>query len=334
MKKNNINNEYFIGYKLLVDIFNNDDLCLGIEQAFDELKNYLNCSDIILFKNQDNFQYKIYNSNFESNNSKLTNIIINNIAHYIEQKKYFDLDSTIVKSISSMSYVIKGAAGFILCYIPIMTTIMIASGQSISATSYHIMMIAAGQVISQVSSNFLVPCMNTVLGISIVSSTSEILNLDRICDMFHKIIKWILGFSVSIFVGLLTLQNLVSSSADSIGSKTMKFALTSFVPVVGSALSDAFNTVEGCIKLLKSGVGAFGVIAGGAIFMPIIIECSIWIIFLHICVYFGEIFELTKICSILKSSSKVMETMFAVIFASMLVLAVSTVLMLVIGGNG
>ena len=240
----------------------------------------------------------------------------------------------IVKSISSMSYVIKGAAGFILCYIPIMTTIMIASGQSISATSYHIMMIAAGQVISQVSSNFLVPCMNTVLGISIVSSTSEILNLDRICDMFHKIIKWILGFSVSIFVGLLTLQNLVSSSADSIGSKTMKFALTSFVPVVGSALSDAFNTVEGCIKLLKSGVGAFGVIAGGAIFMPIIIECSIWIIFLHICVYFGEIFELTKICSILKSSSKVMETMFAVIFASMLVLAVSTVLMLVIGGNG
>ncbi len=224
----------------------------------------------------------------------------------------------IVKSISSMSAVIKGAAGFILCYIPVMTTIMVASGQSISATSYHVMMIVAGQVISQVSSNFLVPCMNTVLGISIVSSTSEILNLDKICDMFHKITKWILGFSVSIFVGLLTLQNLVSSSADSIGSKTMKFALTSFVPVVGSALSDAFNTVEGCVKLLKSGVGAFGVIAGGAIFMPIIIECSVWIIFLHICVYFGEIFGLTKICSLLKSSSKVMETMFAIIFASML----------------
>ncbi len=240
----------------------------------------------------------------------------------------------IVKSISSMSAVIKGAAGFILCYIPVMTTIMVASGQSISATSYHVMMIVAGQVISQVSSNFLVPCMNTVLGISIVSSTSETLNLDKICDMFHKITKWILGFSVSIFVGLLTLQNLVSSSADSIGSKTMKFALTSFVPVVGSALSDAFNTVEGCVKLLKSGVGAFGVIAGGAIFMPIIIECSVWIIFLHICVYFGEIFGLTKICSLLKSSSKVMETMFAIIFASMLVLAVSTVLMLVIGGNG
>lgn len=239
----------------------------------------------------------------------------------------------IVKSISSMAAIIKCASGFMLCYIPVMTGIMLTSGQSLSATSYHVIMMGAGQVISQISANILVPIMNTILGISVVTSLSPRLDLDKLCDVFHKTIKCILGFSVSTFVGFLTVQNLVTSAADNIGSKTLKFALNNFVPIVGNALSDAFCTVNGCVKLLKSGIGAFGIIAGGTIFLPLIIECGIWIVFLNTCAVIGDVFELKRVCGLLRSSSKVMSTMLAIILCCMMILIVSTVIILTIGGS-
>ena len=44
-------------------------------------------------------------------------------------------------------------------------------------------------------------------------------------------------------------------------NRTLRFVVSSFVPVVGSALGEALSTVQGCIKVLKGGVGAFGVLA-------------------------------------------------------------------------
>lgn len=241
--------------------------------------------------------------------------------------------SPLIKSISSMAVVIKCAAGFMLCFIPVMTGIMIASGQSISAASYHVTMLVAGQVISQIAANFLVPVMSAALGLSVISSISPRLKLNSLSASLHKIIKWVLGFSTSTFTGLLTLQSIVSSSADSMGSKTVKFALSSFVPIVGSALGDALGTVQGCIKLLKSGVGAFGMLAGGAIFLPLILECGIWIIFLNACSSIGDMFELTRISGLLKASGRTMSTMLAIILSCMMILVVSTVLILIIGGR-
>ena len=237
----------------------------------------------------------------------------------------------IVSCINSVALVIKSASGFTLCAAPVMAGIMIASGHPISATSYQALIISAGQVISHLAGNFLVPFMNMLLGISIISSVSSRLNLESLCDVIYRSVKFILKFVASIFTGILTLQNLVTTSADNIGTSTVKFAIDSCVPIVGSALSDAFSTVQGCVKLLKSGVGAFGIIAGGVIFLPIVIECSIWIIFLNLASCMGDIFELKKISSFVKSVSNVMSVVLAALLCVIMVLIVSTVLILIIG---
>ncbi len=237
----------------------------------------------------------------------------------------------IVSCINSSALVIKSASGFTLCAAPVMAGIMIASGHPISATSYQALIVSAGQVISHIAGNFLVPFMNMLLGISIISSISSRLKLENLCEAIYKFIKFVLKFSASIFTGIITLQNIVTTSADNIGTSTAKFAIDSCVPIVGSALSDAFTTVQGCVKLLKSGVGAFGIIAGGIIFLPIIAECSVWILFLNLCVSVGDIFELKKISSLVKSVSNVMSVTLAALLCVMTVLIVSTVLILIIG---
>lgn len=241
------------------------------------------------------------------------------------------LITPIINFIYVVSTVIQSAAKFTLAIVPIISGIMLASGHTMSATSYHVLVGGAGQIISYISLNLLVPILNALLGISLISSVSSRINLSAFCDEIQKIIKPFLKTVSSLFVGILTLQNLVSSSADSLGANTVKLTIDSCVPIVGGAISDAFLTISGCLKLLKVGVGAFGIIAGGAIFLPVIIECFFWIFYLSICKSAADILEVKKISGLLKSVRNTVSLLLAVLLLSIVVLIVSIAVVLIIG---
>jgi len=238
----------------------------------------------------------------------------------------------IVSCIQDAADVLNAASGFLLACIPVLTGIMIAAGQPVSAGSYHILMLAAGNVVSVLSSNFFIPMLNIFLALSVVSAVSPGINLSGLCAALNKMVKWIMGLCMTLFTSLITMHSIVASSLDNTGSKAAKFVVSSFVPVVGNALGEALQTVTGCVKLLKSGVSAFGLLAGIFIFLPVVAECLIWILTLNLSAGIGQIFDLSEISSLLKASSDVVSTMLAILLCSMMILIISTVVMLIVGG--
>lgn len=237
----------------------------------------------------------------------------------------------IVKCIGRASIVISNSAKFMFCYIPIMSGLMISSGQVVSGTSYYFLMVSVGEVIAQLSSGILAPLLNIFLALSVISSISPKIGFAGLCEFINQAVKWVLGFVMSLFTGFLTIKSIVATAADNTSTKTAKMFISSFIPIVGGALSDAFNTVQSCVKLLKSSVGAFAILAAGFIFIPILLECLIWLLSLGLCNSIGDVLNLTKICSLLKSSSKVMSTMLVIIICCMTILIISTVIVLVMG---
>jgi len=238
----------------------------------------------------------------------------------------------IVSCITNAATVIKAAAGFLLACVPVLVGIMIAAGQPATAGSYNLLMMAAGNVISLLAANILVPIMNIFLALSIVSAISPNVNLGGLCEAFSKVTKWTLGFCMTIFTGLLTMHGIVATALDSTGTRAAKFVVSSFVPVVGNALGEALHTINGCVKMLKSGISAFGLLAGIFIFLPILIECVMWLITIYICTGIGDIFELKEVTSLLRASGTVIETLFGIVLCCMMILTISTVIMLIIGG--
>lgn len=53
---------------------------------------------------------------------------------------------------------------------------------------------------------------------------------------------------MTVFTGLLSIQSIVGTSADTLGVKAAKFVVSNFVPIVGSAVADAYTT-------MRSGLG-------------------------------------------------------------------------------
>lgn len=238
----------------------------------------------------------------------------------------------IVSCISDASDVLKVASDFLLACVPVMVAIMVAAGQAVSAGSYHLLMMAVGNVISIFATTVLVPMLNLFLALSVVSSVSPGINLNGLCSVLNKIVKWIMALGMTLFTGLVTMHSLIATSQDNTAARAAKFIVGSFVPIVGNALGEAFNTVTSCVKMLKSGVGAFGLLAGLIVFLPVIAECILWYLTLLLSSGISQMFELDGITGLLKASSDVVSTMLSILFCCMTVLIISTVVMILIGG--
>ena len=75
----------------------------------------------------------------------------------------------IVECINNLSSIIQNSSNFMLLYVPVITGIMISSGQTLSAGNYNFMMVILGDTISQIVSRLLVPMLNMVLAVAVVS---------------------------------------------------------------------------------------------------------------------------------------------------------------------
>lgn len=102
------------------------------------------------------------------------------------------------------------------------------------------------------------------------------LKLSAVSEMIRKASSTVIGFAAAIFAGFITLKNIISGSADSLTSKGIRLVTSTFVPIVGGALSEAYSAISGSISLLRGVIGIYGIIAVAVIFLPVILNLAMW----------------------------------------------------------
>ncbi|WP_066459446.1 stage III sporulation protein AE [Anaerotruncus rubiinfantis] len=236
----------------------------------------------------------------------------------------------IVDCITSTARAIHDGSNFILAFIPVFSTVVTVSGQPVTAGAYTAFLFMACQVVAQIVSSVLVPLMGIYLAFCIAGSLAPGIDVNAVAQVIRKTVSWALGLLLTIFVGLLSLQTMVASGSDTVVSKTAKFLIGSFVPVVGSALSDAFVATQGYMKLLKTTVGVFGVLVAAMTFLPILLQTVMWYLAVNLSSALGEMLGVKPVAQILKSASATLGVLIAVILCFALLIIISTSLVLII----
>ena len=193
-----------------------------------------------------------------------------------------------------------------------------------TAGTYHLFLLGACDLVGQVASNLLIPLMGIYLALCVVGSANPGINITGMAETIRKVVTWTMGFLVTLFVGLLSVQTFVASGTDGLAVKTTKFFISNFIPVVGSALSDAYTTAQGCMKVLKASVGAYGILTAAITFLPTLISVLVWNATAHLGAVAAEIFDLTQISRVLKATANAMGVLVAMIFCFALLLIVAT----------
>lgn len=242
------------------------------------------------------------------------------------------LSPSVLSLIDSLSQAIVNSSNFMLLYVPVISVLLITSGQAVSGGTFYGVMIYISSAILRISSNLIVPLLKCILSLSIVASVSDKLSLNGFISLFRKTSKWVLCFCMSLFVAFITMKSIVTVSEDSISNKVVKFAINSFVPLVGGALSDAYQTVVSCVSLLKSGVGVAAMAAVFAIFLPAMAKCVIWQLVIAVSVSVCEVFENKKTCTLLNSLASVLSVVCAILLSTMVIYIISTAIIIIVGG--
>ncbi len=244
------------------------------------------------------------------------------------------LASFVTECITKISASIRDMSYFVLSFIPVFSGVTLASGKPMTSMVYQATLFGTIQLFSQIFVNVVIPILGIFLAISIIGSSFGIFKTDGFSKALKTTATWLLTFCMTVFVGMLTIKGLVSTTADTVTTRTTKFLLSTFIPVVGGALSEAYNSLSACMGVVKSTVGVFGIIAVVVCYLPILLEVLLTILSVYLSSVVGGIFEQKNEVALLKSVSSILSVMLGIVLCFGLMIIVSVTIMLIIGNGG
>lgn len=160
---------------------------------------------------------------------------------------------------------------FMNMLVPILITLMMYTGSMVTSGLIEPIILFMINFIGNMIQDIIIPLVLIFTSLVVISKLSDKVQIDKLSKFLKSGIVWVLSITLTIFVGIVSLEGTMSASIDGITSKTTKALVSSAVPVVGKILSDSVDTVLGCGIVLKNAVGLVGVIIViGICIMPII----------------------------------------------------------------
>ena len=157
--------------------------------------------------------------------------------------------------------IIENIAKLIEIMSPIILTLMVASGGNVSASIYKPIVAFLSNGVVSVFLYIIIPLVAVMLVLNIVSSFSNTIKLNKFIDLSASVIKWVIGFIITIFTVFLSIQGITSATFDGISIKATKYAISNSVPLVGGFIRDWFDLVIAGSVLIKNVIGITGVFA-------------------------------------------------------------------------
>lgn len=166
--------------------------------------------------------------------------------------------SIVVKMITMTTNTIFTIKNQMDAIFPLLLTLLTAIGGTVSVSVYQPAMALLSNIIINLFTYVLMPLFIFSIIFSVVSNLSNTIKLDKFTSFFNSTFKWITGFVFTIFTAFLSIQGITAGSIDGISIKTAKYAIKSYVPILGSYISDGLGVILASSNLIKNAVGASG----------------------------------------------------------------------------
>ncbi len=145
--------------------------------------------------------------------------------------------------------------------LPTLAAATAASGAVTTATFQQVTTVFLADVLMNLIDGLLIPLVYLYIGALAAGACLPENRLGAIAEGLKKIITWMLASSLLLFTVYLSTVRVVAGSADGAAVKVAKAAISGAVPVVGSIIAEAAETVLAGAGMLKNTIGIFGMLA-------------------------------------------------------------------------
>lgn len=209
--------------------------------------------------------------------------------------------------------------------LPVLTASLAAQGGAASSTVLYTGTALFNAILSALISNLIVPMIYIYLCISIADSAVDEDVLKNIKKFVKWLMTWTLKITLYVFTGYIGITGVVSGTADASVIKATKLAISGFVPVVGSIISDASETILVSAGLMKSAVGVYGLLAIIAVWIGPFLKIGTQYILLKLTYGICNIFSVKNVTQLIEDFTGAMGMLLAMTGTLCLMLLISTV---------
>ncbi len=188
-----------------------------------------------------------------------------------------------LETVQCGKYAMQSVSIFMRTLIPVLLAGMAASGTIISATSLEILLITVIEISGIVVEKLFIPMVMIATALNIVNNLSTTINAEKLAQFINKFVKWGIGLSATIFVGITGLQGLTAGGADGLAVKITKFAASNAIPMVGGILAETVETVMNCSVVIKNAIGIVGIIVVIMMVVLPVIKMAACLILFRLC---------------------------------------------------
>lgn len=234
------------------------------------------------------------------------------------------VSESLVQAFSAMEL----SSNFLLAYIPAFAGVISMSGKPLSSAAYSSVMIGLSNLLAQCNVKVFLPVVQVFFSLNIASSVQPKYAFNSLVAFFKKAVTVLLGFSATMFTGLLAIKGSLASAGDSVAVRGVKMLVGSAVPVVGSALSDAYTSVLGSISLIQNAVGIFGIVVFALMHVPVILDLLLWYLALSFTASVSEALGQKQAATLLNGIASTVSLVNTLVIFTAFILIISTGIML------
>lgn len=172
---------------------------------------------------------------------------------------------------------VRTGSAFVCSLIPGLAAVVAASGSPVLSVVWQTAVFSAAQTVAAAASGFMAPACGMMIGTGVLDCLTPDGETQGLMQKIRKCAVWIFSALATLFTAFLSLKGVLAGAADTVAAKGVKLAISTFIPVVGSQLSDAYASVAGSLAAVRSTAGVFAVAAVFAVSLPAAVRILLWL---------------------------------------------------------
>lgn len=229
---------------------------------------------------------------------------------------------------------VQNMIGFTQSLIPLLMTLMLATGSVISVNIVQPVILFTINIIANLFQIVFLPMILVSTALAVVSKLSDKVQVDKMAKFMNSSVIWAMGIILTIFVGILSIEGTLGSSVDGLTAKATKAAVSNFIPVVGKILGDAVDSVMGCSSILKNAVGVVGIFVVISICILPIIKLATMMIAYYLTAAIAQPLADEKIVKLLGQMGDTFKILLAILCVMAVLIIVGLTLVIKISNSG
>ena len=208
---------------------------------------------------------------------------------------------------------------------PVLTGVLAAQGAATASAALYAGSTFFSTVLSTMVSKLVLPMLYGYFSLCIAGAAIG----DSMLDDLKKFVKWLVTWGLKIilyvFTAYIGITGVVTGTADASAVKFAKLTISGMVPVVGSIIADASETILVSAGIMKNAVGTYGILAILSVMIGPLLKIGIQTLLLKVTAYICAVFSSKKEGMLLKDISDGLGMILAMTGTVCLLLLISSV---------